>query len=199
MSKFTFVTDSAGNETDLKAKKTALRKYMKERRANNENRDVKETLLTENTLDGLREQLNGKETFFVYLAKSSEAPTEKLIERLLASGKKVYCPRIDGKTMQAVAFGDDFTLSEFQTVEPVGDVYEGEIDAVIAPLLAADRQGGRLGYGGGYYDRFFAEHPNALKIGHCFDFQLTKEVPTESTDIRLDIVVTDKQIIFCGK
>ncbi|MBQ4268703.1 MAG: 5-formyltetrahydrofolate cyclo-ligase [Clostridia bacterium] len=199
MSKFTFVTDSAGNETDLKAKKTALRKYMKERRANNENRDVKETLLTENTLDGLREQLNGKETFFVYLAKSSEAPTEKLIERLLASGKKVYCPRIDGKTMQAVAFGDDFTLSEFQTVEPVGDVYEGEIDAVIAPLLAADRQGGRLGYGGGYYDRFFAEHPNALKIGYCFDFQLTKEVPTESTDIRLDIVVTDKQIIFCGK
>ena len=172
---------------------------MKERRANNENRDVKETLLTENTLDGLREQLNGKETFFVYLAKSSEAPTEKLIERLLASGKKVYCPRIDGKTMQAVAFGDDFTLSEFQTVEPVGDVYEGEIDAVIAPLLAADRQGGRLGYGGGYYDRFFAEHPNALKIGYCFDFQLTKEVPTESTDIRLDIVVTDKQIIFCGK
>ena len=199
MSKFTFVTDSAGNETDLKAKKTALRKYMKERRSNNENRDVKETLLTENTLVGLREQLNGKETFFVYLAKSSEAPTGKLIERLLASGKKVYCPRIDGKTMQAVAFGGDFTLSEFQTVEPVGDVYEGEIDVVIAPLLAADRQGGRLGYGGGYYDRFFAEHPNALKIGYCFDFQLTKEVPTESTDIRLDIVVTDKQIIFCGK
>ncbi|MBQ7879302.1 MAG: 5-formyltetrahydrofolate cyclo-ligase [Clostridia bacterium] len=199
MNKFKFVTDTAVDELDVKAKKKALRKYMKERRADNENRDVKETLLVENTLDGLREILQGKETFFVYLAKSSEAPTEKLIERLLSSGKKVYCPCIDGNEMQAVAYGDDFTLSQFQTVEPVGPPYEGQIDVALVPLLAADRQGGRLGYGGGYYDRFFASRPNLLKIGYCFDFQLTQKVPTEATDVPLNIVVTDKQIIFCGR
>ena len=199
MNKFTFVTNTAQDGGDIQAKKSSLRKYMKDRRANNENRDVKETLLTENLLNGAKEYLKDKQSFFVYLAKSSEAPTEKLIARLLADGKKVYCPRVDGKTMQAVPYGEDFTLSAFQTIEPVGEAFEGEIDVAIVPLLAADKQGRRLGYGGGYYDRFFENRKGILKIGYAFDFQIVQSVPTEETDIPLDIIVTDKQIIFCGK
>ena len=69
----------------------------------------------------------------------------------------------------------------------------------IVPMLAVDEQGGRLGYGGGYYDRFFEENREILKIGYAFDFQILDTVPTEETDIPLDIIVTDKQIIFCEK
>jgi 5-formyltetrahydrofolate cyclo-ligase len=197
MSKFTFVTDTEIG--DNKLKKSALRKYMKERRANNENRDVKEILLTENVVNGLKEIWKEKQSFFVYLAKSSEAPTGKLIERLLEDGKQVLCPRVNGKEMETVPYGEDFTLSEFQTIEPIGEAYDGKIDVAIVPLLAVDRQGRRLGYGGGYYDRFFEKHREILKIGYAFDFQMVESVPTEATDIPLDIIVTDKQIIFCGK
>lgn len=100
-----------------------------------------------------------KESFFVYLSYSSEAPTDKLISRLLKAGKTVYAPRVEGRDMEAVLFGEDFTLSERGIREPVGQAYRGKIDVAVLPLLAADERGGRLGYGGGYYDRFLRALP----------------------------------------
>lgn len=179
-------------------RKKALRIRMKERRANNENRDVKEILLTENVLTVL-EKLSGdrdKKKVFCYLSYSAEAPTDGLIERLLEQGYEVYCPRVEGKEMQAVAYGEDFTISSWGIREPVGEPFEGEIDYAIVPFLAVDKQGNRLGYGGGYYDRYFERNPNTLRIAYGFDFQIQKEVPTEETDKKMNCIVTDKQVLF---
>ena len=71
-----------------------------------------------------------------------------------------------------------------------------KIDCVIVPGVAFDVHGKRLGMGGGYYDRFLKLTENAKKISLAFDFQLVENVPTESHDMPVDIIITEKQIIF---
>ena len=188
--RFTFVT---GEEKSTVERKKELRRYMKQRRANNENRDIKE----ENMIHAFFEQGFGEyERYFVYLSFSSEAKTERLIEELLAKGKKVYCPRIEDGKMQAVEYGDDFSLSDYGIREPVGETYQGEIDVIVAPLLAVDHTGTRLGYGGGYYDKFIAKHDGAKTVGWCYDFQVVeKDLPKDEWDRRLDALITDLRTI----
>ena len=184
---------------DIAKRKKSLRSYMKARRGENENRDAKENLLTENLLRALEKKGLGTGTekrIFVYLSFSSEAPTDKLVERLTERGWTVYCPRVEGKIMVAVEYGEDLALSDFGIREPIGQAYLGKIDAAIVPMLAVDERGGRLGYGGGYYDRFLRERPETLRIAYGFDFQIVKQVPTEEHDIKMDGVVTDKRIVW---
>jgi 5-formyltetrahydrofolate cyclo-ligase len=190
-------------ETDVWQRKKDLRSYMKRRRSDNENRDVKETLLIDNVLRLLERDLsktNGAGTrlnVMVYLSFSSEAGTDKLIETLREKGATLYAPRVEGKEITAVAIGEDYTLSALGIREPVGEKYDGEIDVVITPLLAVDTQGNRLGYGGGYYDRFFDKYPNARRVGYCYDFQVLKNVPHTDSDKRLQYIITDKRTIVC--
>lgn len=186
---------------DVAERKKALRLRMKERRSDNENRDVKESLLCENLLkeiDGFENKKAGagtRRTVFIYLSFSSEAPTDKAIEALKEKGFCVLCPRVEKGEMFAVEYGDDFTLSHMGIREPVGQVYENTPDYIVLPLLAADMAGNRLGYGKGYYDRYLAKHPTAKRIGYCFDFQIVREVPCGEKDEKLDVIVTDKQVI----
>lgn len=106
-------------------RKASLRSYMKKRRGENENRDVKEALLLENFLkSGAAE----RESFFVYMSFSSEAPTDKLIAYLLAQNKRVYCPRTEGGEIVPVEYGEDFSLSPYGIREPLGKAYEGKIE-----------------------------------------------------------------------
>ena len=183
-------------ERSAAERKASLRRTMKERRGENENRDVKETLLLENFL---RTEAAGKESFLVYLSFSSEAPTDKLIARLTAAGKRIYAPRAEGKEMAAVPLGEDFSLSPYGIREPLGSPWAGSIDVAVVPLLAADEQGNRLGYGGGYYDKFLKSRPETLAVGWCFDFQLVREVPREEFDEKIDYLVTDKRLIMIKK
>ncbi len=190
-----------GEALTLTERKEGLRAYMKSRRADNENRDVKEELLCENVCSVLEDfvKTGGAGTrrkVFIYLSFSSEAPTDKLIETLLEKGFSIYCPRIEEGKMQAAAYGEDFTLSAWGIREPLGELLQGEADFIITPLLAADERGNRLGYGKGYYDRYFAEHPKGVRIGYGYDFQILREVPCEDADERLDVLVTDKRVCF---
>ncbi len=185
-------------EQSRQDKKKNLRQYMKEKRSLNDNRDVKERLLIDNFETALFSKTTGVGTsrnFFVYLSFSSEAPTDGLIALLQSKGHAVYSPRVEGKEMFAVLFGEDFSLSRFGIREPVGDRYEGVIDVIVMPLLAVDERGNRLGYGGGYYDRFLQKYPDATRVAYCYDFQILKDVPTESWDEKVDLIVTDKRII----
>ena len=190
-----------GGNSEGKERKKGLRAYMKKRRADNANRDVKEVLLVENffaLLSSIFPKMQGAGTgltVFVYQSFSSEAPTDLLVERLLAQGVKVCAPRVENQEMVAVEYTEDFTLSTLGIREPVGQAFAGKIDLVVTPLLAVDEQGNRLGYGGGYYDRFFEKNMQALKVGYAFDFQIVESVPVEENDVPLDYTVTDKRVI----
>lgn len=189
----------ARSKVEIVERKKSLRLYMKGRRGKNENRDVKESLLTANVLRALEEKGMGTGTdkrAFVYLSFSSEAPTDKLIEVLLERDWQVYCPRVEDGQMVAVEYGEDLSLSAFGIREPLGLAYDGGVDVAIVPMLAVDEQGRRLGYGGGYYDRFLAAHQETLRLAYGFDFQIVREVPTEEHDITMDGIVTDRRIIW---
>jgi 5-formyltetrahydrofolate cyclo-ligase len=188
-------------DVSLPERKDNLRTYMKKRRADNENRDVKENLLCQNVcsvLDEFEKKAGAgtRRNVFVYLAHSSEAPTDKLIEVLQEKGFSLFCPKVENGEMQAVAFGEDFTISHMGIREPVGEALKGAPDYVITPLLAADEKGNRLGYGKGYYDRYLAKYSTAVRIGYAFDFQILHEVPTNERDEKLDVLVTDKRVVF---
>src|SRR5205085_1415379 len=67
-------------------------------------------------------------------------------------------------------------------------------DAIIVPMLGFDKNLHRIGYGGGYYDKFLATQPQAQKIGVCFEVCRVKEIPIEEHDVKLDLIVTEGKI-----
>lgn len=194
---FTILRGGADETETVKERKKRLRLSMKKRRSENENRDLKEERLVRYALELVGE----KKSVFVYLSFSSEATTDKLVEALLSAGVAVYAPRVEGKEMVAVPLDEDsdFALSDYGVREPLGEAYEGEIEAAIVPLLAVDPRGVRLGYGGGYYDKFFAKHPETFKVGYGYEFQIVDELPEEETDVRLNAIVTDVRVIKIRK
>ena len=99
--------------------------------------------------------------------------------------------------MLAVRYeGGGLRAGRFGVSEPAGEETADKPDVCILPLLAADGQFRRLGYGGGYYDRYLSRKgKNMLKIGICYDFQLVGEVPSEEHDVLLDALVTDARVI----
>ena len=132
------------------------------------------------------------ESFFVYVAVRSEVATDRLISRLLAAGKQVCVPRLEEKNMLAVPYGTLYP-GAYGIPAPVGGT-DMACDVTLTPLLAFDRSGTRLGYGGGYYDAYFARRPQTKRVGLAYSAQLADMLPCEPWDIPLQSVVTEKGI-----
>lgn len=151
--------------------------------------------------DALLAAFADRHSFFIYYSFGSEADTHAIIKRLLALGKRVYLPKVFGGEMYAAEyFGreEELKKNSFGIEEPVGEAFTGDIDVCIAPLLAVNEGGFRLGYGGGYYDRFFKSHPGILKVGIGYYLQLTQEHFEDEWDIPLDIYVCERGIYSFG-
>lgn len=141
-------------------------------------------------------------TIMLYSSTPTEVQTRQLIERALAQGKRVCLPGHVGKGKRMQAFEvhslDELVRGEFGMLEPMkvpGRLVAAEaIEFVLVPGVAFDRNGRRLGRGGGHYDRFLSR-VKGRKIGVCFEFQLMKEVPVEPHDMRMDAVVTERRVI----
>jgi 5-formyltetrahydrofolate cyclo-ligase len=151
------------------------------------------------TLLGL---LNGTGAIMAYVSKPPEVDTAALIAGLLARGTRVIVPVIERETVSLrLSYLEDPTIlveSTFHVPEPVGHEIPARADEVavaIIPLLAFDSEGNRLGYGAGYYDRFLAAHPGMKTIGVAFACQEMPDLPGESTDIRMDMIVTESGVI----
>jgi 5-formyltetrahydrofolate cyclo-ligase len=132
----------------------------------------------------------------------SEVDTGPLIERLMAEGKTVALPRIEGSDVVPVAFvpGDPTTETSFGALEPAGGrvLDPAELDLVIVPGVAFDRSGDRVGYGAGYYDRFLRRtRPEVPSVAIAFAIQVVPEVPAGRTDRRVDAIVTEAEVVRC--
>ena len=141
------------------------------------------------------------ESFFLYNAFGSEAATAPVARELLARGKRVYFPRVEGSEMALVRYvGQPFSFGRYGIAEPQGEAFAGFPQVCLLPMLAADRACNRLGYGGGYYDRWLARARAAgahvRKVGICYAFQVVDALPAEAHDIPPDAVVTDEEIIY---
>lgn len=142
-----------------------------------------------------------KKNFFVYYSYGSEADTHGLINALLSAGKNVCLPRVEGDKIVPVPYTAQTELvkNSFGIPEPVGQAYDGETEICLAPLLAVNSKGYRLGYGGGYYDRFFAQNPNVLRVGIGYYLQLCEEEFEKEYDVPLNIFICEKGVITFGQ
>ena len=146
---------------------------------------------------GLRvDPLDGGSPIAVYLASPQEIDLSPFIRKMLERGVKVVAPRRNGETYElAVLKGlDDAHLRQgpMGILEPVEAeiVSPKEVGVWLVPGLAFTRNGKRLGYGGGWYDRLLAEAPkDAWKIGIAHAFQIVDDLPSESHDILLSKVI----------
>ena len=137
-----------------------------------------------------------KEKFFVYLSFENEVKTDEIILELEKRKKQIFVPKIYGKVMKSVKINTKTTFlsNNFGIKEPIGEPSDTNNFVAIMPCLAVDKQGKRVGFGGGYYDKFLA-NKNALKIVLCYDFQVVDKIDSEPFDIPVDYIVTDKRII----
>jgi 5-formyltetrahydrofolate cyclo-ligase len=133
----------------------------------------------------------------------SELPTDPLLAALDARGLRVGLPRIvDGELeVRSFRLGDPTTVTAFGAREPTdGDAIEPrDLDAVITPAVAFDRHGHRIGYGGGFYDRFFLRtRDDAVRVGVALDVQVVNEdLPAGNFDLRVHVIVTPTETIRC--
>jgi 5-formyltetrahydrofolate cyclo-ligase len=128
-----------------------------------------------------------------YLPIKGEIDVSPFLKWLLDKQIKVVCPMVLPKrqleSLELLHF-DHFDTGPFNTLHPAGNaIYKGNIDLVIMPGLAYDTELNRLGYGGGYYDRFLANHPDALKAAVLYPFQLIDKVPIAEHDVKMDELV----------
>lgn len=129
----------------------------------------------------------------------SEVPTGPLIERLHTQGVVVALPRIEGAALVPVPYapGDPTATTPFGAEEPVGGtpLEPSSIDVVGVPGVAFDRRGVRIGYGGGYYDRFLRGLP-AFTVGLVFGLQVVDDdLPAGRFDLPVDAIVTEEETI----
>ncbi len=136
-----------------------------------------------------------------YLAVGGELDVERLIRRCHADGRRVVVPaRLDngraGYGLRELLPGSELVLGPLDVPEPREGAWiaPGEVDLWVCPGVAFDRWGGRMGYGGGFYDRLLAQPPttgHGRRIGVCFSFQLVSRVPCEAHDIPMHGVICE--------
>lgn len=129
-----------------------------------------------------------------YIPMAGEIDITELLNRLLAKGKTIICPKsLPKKEMQNLVLSslDQLEDGRFGTKHPASGIeYSGEIDLYIVPGLAFDKRGYRVGYGSGYYDKYFSSNSKGYKVGICYKSQLVDNVPEESHDVPLDEIVS---------
>jgi len=141
-------------------------------------------------------------TVMFFVSFGSEVDTLPAIRKALAEGKRVAAPRADQrrhglKPCEVTDLEADLAPGAYNIREPqrhCQPVPLDEIDAIIVPAAAWGEDGYRVGYGGGYYDRFLGRVPAALRIGLGFEMQVVSEAPHGRKDLPVDILVTDKEV-----
>ena len=132
-------------------------------------------------------------TIYGYLPYNQEVRTVPMLEQALKDGKRVAVPKVYGDEMKFLYLDDLTKVSKGYAgiPEPIADgpVADDETALVLMPGLAFDPQGHRIGYGGGFYDKFLAAEPNHPTLALCYEFQLLPELDTEEHDIPVDTVL----------
>jgi 5-formyltetrahydrofolate cyclo-ligase len=112
--------------------------------------------------------------------------------------KELFLPKVDGDTLKIVAYDKSRLITgAYNILEPDDNNYfpVEDIELIIIPGVAFDKQKNRLGRGKGYYDKLLS-NTEAFKIGICYDFQLVDEISTDAHDIKMDIVIAPNCVII---
>jgi 5-formyltetrahydrofolate cyclo-ligase len=139
---------------------------------------------------------------FTFISHGMEIHLHPLIDLLDARGVRVSVPRVVGPGVMIAAefLGWDDLIEGVMGIlaPPSTEPAPFPVEIVITPGLAFDPHGGRLGYGGGYYDRWFGIHPGPLRVAVAFEVQMVESVPMDEGDEPVDVIVTESRVIRTG-
>lgn len=151
-------------------------------------------------------EIQKSNTIFSFLSFRDEVNIDDFIEKVVEDGKQLYVPRTMMEEKQMVPYlflgWESLVIGSYGIREP-GSMcrFSGEnipFDVIVVPGVAFTMDGHRLGYGGGYYDRFFSQLENRpLLVGVCFNKQILSDIPVESHDYQVDYLVTEKGVSSC--
>lgn len=173
--------------------KQELRKAIREKKRamSAEEIDRKSRLLTEKFLHS--DAYRNAKTVYGYLPYNQEVRTVPLLEQAIRDGKKIAVPKCYGDEMRFIYMTDLSAVEKGYAgiPEPIADepVADDESALVLMPGMAFDPQGHRIGYGGGFYDKFLAKEPDHPTLALCYDFQVLPHLETEEFDIPVDTVI----------
>jgi 5-formyltetrahydrofolate cyclo-ligase len=171
--------------------KSEIRRRMRERLAH-----LQQTERHQRSLTICRElafHLNAAKTIALFSPSLIEPDLNLLWELGLVQGKRTLYPGAGPREMRFYEINslEELRPGRFGLLEPRSHDAPAIPDLLIVPGQAFTRDGHRLGRGGGYYDRFIAQHPGIPSIGICFDFQVVEQLPLETHDMPMALVVTD--------
>jgi 5-formyltetrahydrofolate cyclo-ligase len=152
------------------------------------------------------DEFKKSKTIFCFLSTSFEVQTERVIRESLRLGKQVLVPLLDpGENLKASRIPSmdiDFVLGEYDVRQPAPKFRDivpfSNIDFVVVPGLAFDSFGNRIGYGGGFYDKFFKKITgNVSRVAVGYDFQLFNLVPHSDLDEPVHFLITETKALRC--
>ena len=174
------------NKTELRSHIRALKRQMTESEIAAKSAALKEQLLQTDAYRNAR-------TLYGYVSYNQEVRTLPILEQALKDGKQVAVPKCYGSEMRFIYISSLHQLAKgsFGIPEPIDDGPVGNDPQalVLMPGLAFDLHGRRVGYGGGYYDKFLAQEPEHPTIALCYDFQILADLETDEFDIPVGTVL----------
>ena len=183
--------------------KTRLKQQILEKRSLLSKEDIgKKSALIKNSLFNLEQYKNSKAIMF-FASIGNEVNTHDMIRQALKN-KTVIVPKVFHHGIEPsviISFDNLIAAGKFKIPEPIEamKIAYKNIEMVLVPGIAFDKEGHRVGYGFGYYDRFLHHVPRAVKVGLAFDFQIVDKVPKEPHDLPVEIIVTEDRVIDCKK
>ncbi|GFZ32708.1 5-formyltetrahydrofolate cyclo-ligase [Clostridium zeae] len=149
------------------------------------------------------EEYKACENLFIYISIGGEVDTHEIINKSLALGKKVFVPKVNRNTkdmnaIQINSINDLVEVPPFNILEPKenANVIKGDsIDLIIMPGLAFSKGGDRLGYGGGYYDKFLKHNTKSARIALAYEFQIFDSIPVEVYDEKVSHIISERGIL----
>lgn len=145
------------------------------------------------------EEFQRAQRILAYADYNHEVITRYIIEEAWKCGKEVAVPKVVGQDMIFYILKDFSQLKPgyYGIPEPDGGTEAHWEEALmIMPGVAFDRENHRVGYGGGFYDRYLEKHPHVTRVALAFDFQIMEEVPVEPTDIFPQIIVSESELHY---
>lgn len=176
--------------------KTALRKQIREKKRAMTPEQIQQAScdLAEQFLRS--PQYQAASTIYGYLPYNQEVRTVPMLEQALRDGKRVAVPKVYGDEMKFIYLTDLNQVEKGYSgiPEPILDepVADDKTALVLMPGLAFDHEGHRIGYGGGFYDKFLSSEPGHPTLALCYDFQMLPHLETEEFDMPVDCVLWAK-------
>ena len=173
--------------------KTELRRRIREKKRAMTPEEIEERSRELGRQFAATEAYRKAKTIYGYMPYNQEVRTVPMLQRALDEGKRVAVPKVYGEEMRFIYLEDLTQVSKGYAgiPEPIADapVAEDKQALVLMPGLAFDPQGHRIGYGGGFYDRFLAQEPHHPTLALCYEFQMQAHLDTEEFDIPVDTVL----------